>query len=285
MREITSVATGTDTVRSFVDGRVGVIELNRPERRNALHADMYDAIPRLIELFNADNGVAVIMTTAAGTAFCAGGDVQTGGARSRPVDPPTDTAPVRPDVTAADVSNPLAHMARMVLMLQGSPKITMAALPGPAVGAGIGIALAADLRIAAESATLITGWGRLGFSGDFGGTWFLTRMLGPARALEALIGNETIDAVEAKALGMFNRVVPDEQLASAAMAWAQTIAEGPQSAYRFMKQNVRDAQRLSLTEALPLESDRMVRSGQTDDHRQAVKRWLAQAKAKHAAES
>jgi 2-(1,2-epoxy-1,2-dihydrophenyl)acetyl-CoA isomerase len=274
---ITSVDTGTDTVHAFVDGRVGVIELNRPERRNALHADMFDAVPRLIDRFNADDEVAVIMATAAGTAFCAGGDVQARPGRGREVDRTPDSAKPHGD---SPVGNPLAHMARMVLMLQDSPKITMAALPGPAVGAGIGIALAADLRIAAESAALITGWGRLGFSGDFGGAWFLTRMLGPARALEALIGNGGIDAAEAKTLGLFNRVVPDEQLASAAMGWAQTIAAGPQSAYRFMKQNVRDAQRLSLAEALPLESERMVRSGQTEDHRQAVRRWLQEAKAK-----
>jgi 2-(1,2-epoxy-1,2-dihydrophenyl)acetyl-CoA isomerase len=277
---ITSVDTGTETVRSYVDGAVGVIELNRPERRNALHADMYDAVPRLIERFASADEVAVIMVTAAGTAFCAGGDVQSGAARSRQLDPDTDSATPRPETSGANGANPLAYMARMVLLLQGCPKITVAALPGPAVGAGIGIALAADLRIAAESATLITGWGRLGFSGDFGGAWFLTRMIGPARALETLIGNGAIDAAEAKSLGLFNRVVPDEQLASAAMAWAQTIAEGPQSAYRFMKQNVHDAQHMPLADALPRESDRMIRSGQTEDHRQAVRRWLREAKAK-----
>jgi 2-(1,2-epoxy-1,2-dihydrophenyl)acetyl-CoA isomerase len=179
--------------------------------------------------------------------------------------------------------DPLAHQARAVILLQESPKITMAALPGPAVGAGTSLALAADLRIAAESASLITGWARLAFSGDFGGTWLLTRMLGAPRALAALVDNATISSAEALALGLFNKVVPDEQLPAAAMAWARSIAAGPRTAFGFMKQNVRDAARLSLSEALPLESERQMLTRRTEDHREAVKRWLAEAEARRRA--
>lgn len=270
-----NIDSGTDTIRSFIESGVGVIELNRPERRNALHPEMYDAIPRLVERYGSDDAVGCILLTGAGTAFCAGGDVRGGGDRRHSGPPPNDRPQRRGD--------PLAHQARAVILLQESPKITMAALPGPAVGAGTSLALATDLRIAAESASLITGWARLAFSGDFGGTWLLTRMLGAPRALAALLDNATISSAEALALGLFNKVVPDEQLPAAAMAWARSITAGPRTAFGFMKQNVRDAARLSLSEALPLESERQMLTRRTEDHREAVKRWLAEAEARRRA--
>ena len=174
----------------------------------------------------------------------------------------------------------LARDARMVELLHGSSKVTLAALPGAAVGAGMSIALAADLRIAAQSSKLIPGWGRLGFSGDFGGTWFLTRLVGPAKALELLIDNTAIDAELALSLGLVNRVVPDDELRTAAMAWAVAIADGPRVAFGFFKENVQQAERLPLSEALPIESERMARSARTQDHRDAVKRWMEEAAAK-----
>jgi 2-(1,2-epoxy-1,2-dihydrophenyl)acetyl-CoA isomerase len=266
------IDTGTDTVRAWVAERVGVIELHRPDRRNALHEDMYDAVPAMIERHEADDAVAVLMITGAGKGFCAGGDVRDGVERARRGEAR------RPE--AVDGVDPLTRMGRMVRMLHESPKLTIAALPGPAVGAGMGIALGADLRIAARSARLIAGWGQLGFSGDFGGTWFLTRLLGPSRALGTLVGNTAIGAEEALAGGLFHRVIDDEGFAEEALAWAASIAAGPQSAYRSMKQNVRDAQTMDLAEYLPLESERMRISGETEDHRDAVRRWLRAAKAK-----
>jgi 2-(1,2-epoxy-1,2-dihydrophenyl)acetyl-CoA isomerase len=269
---VTEIETGTDTVRGEVRDGVGIITLNRPERRNALHVDMYEAVPSLLDRFFADPEIGCILFTGAGNAFCAGGDVRDGRRRREGADSP------RP--TTAEAAAALAGTASMVLMLHEGPKISIAALPGPAVGAGIGIALAADLRIAAESARLIPGWGKLAFSGDFGGTWLLTRFLGPARALAVLVNDETIDATTALELGLFNRVVPDAELAAAAFAWARAIASGPQTAQRFFKENVEQATRLTLREALPLEAERMVRSAQTDEHREAVGRWLAAAEAK-----
>jgi 2-(1,2-epoxy-1,2-dihydrophenyl)acetyl-CoA isomerase len=253
------VDSGTETVLGRIEDGVGVIELNRPERRNALHPDMYDAIPRLIEAYDADDEVGCVLVTAAGTAFCAGGDVRLGTGRDG----------------GGDAAAGLTRLARMVVLLRESPKISIAALPGPAVGAGLGLALAADLRIAAASAKLVGGWSRLAFSGDFGGTWSLTRMLGPARALEFLIGSEPLGARDAERLGLFNRVVPDGDLTAAARAWAAQVAAGPRGALALMKENVRDAQVMELREALPRESERMVRSGRSAEHREAVRRWLA----------
>jgi 2-(1,2-epoxy-1,2-dihydrophenyl)acetyl-CoA isomerase len=272
------IETGTETVLADVSEGVGTITLNRPERRNALHFEMYAAIPRLLERFADDPEVGCIMITGAGAAFSSGGDVGGGGSRR----PRRDDEPRR-SASTEERGRLLARDAHMVEVLYASPKITLAALPGPAVGAGMSLALAADLRIAARASKLIGGWGRLGFSGDFGGTWLLSRLVGPARALEFLIDNTAIDAEQALSLGLFNRVVPDEELPVAARAWAMQIAAGPQVAYRFFKENVRQAQDLSLAEHLPLEGERMVQSGMTDDHRQALKRWMEEAAAKRAA--
>jgi 2-(1,2-epoxy-1,2-dihydrophenyl)acetyl-CoA isomerase len=271
---MTEIDTGTETVLGEIRDGVGVITLNRPDRRNALHAEMYDAVPRLLERFFDDAEVGCILLTGAGKAFCAGGDVRDGGTRRARSNEP------RPPISAEEAGAALAEHARMVLMLHEGPKLSIAALPGPAVGAGIGIALAADLRIAAESARLIPGWGQLAFSGDFGGPWLLTQFLGASRALALLVDDETIDAATGLELGLFNRVVPDAELPDAAFTWARTLAAGPQTAQRFIKENVQQATRLTLREALPLESERMARSSLTAEHRDAVKRWMAAAAAK-----
>jgi 2-(1,2-epoxy-1,2-dihydrophenyl)acetyl-CoA isomerase len=263
------VDTGTETVVAEIIDGVGVVTLHRPERRNALHPEMCDAVPRVLERFDTDADVGCIVITGAGTAFCAGGDVRDGGGDRR--------------TSVEDAAAGLTRDARMVEVLHGSPKITIAALPGPAVGAGLSIALATDLRIAAASSRLITGWAGLGFSGDFGGTWLLTRLVGPSKALELLVDGSALDAEAALQLGLVNRVVPDDELRDAAMAWARTIAAGPTTAFGYMKANVREAMTAPLAEALPVESERMARSARTDEHRRAVKAWLAEAEARRAA--
>jgi len=268
------VETGTDTVLGEVRDHVGIITFNRPERRNALHPDMYAAVPQLLEHFFADPDVGCILLTAAGNAFCAGGDVRDGRRRRERDD--AGAGEKAPRLSVEEAAGALTASARMVVLLHEGPKISIAALPGPAVGAGIGIALAADLRIAAASARLIPGWGKLAFSGDFGGTWFLTQFLGASRALAVLVDDETIDAARALELGLFNRVVADAELPAAAFEWARTIATQPQATLRSFKENVDHGARLPLKDALPLESERMLRSAQTDEHHAAVRRWLAE---------
>lgn len=267
------IDTGTDTVLAEITDGVGIITLHRPQRRNALHPEMYEAVPALLDRFTADDEVGCVLLTGSGSAFCAGGDVRDGG--SAKAVPPGD----REEQVAAR-SAMLAGNARMVALLYAMPKVTIAALPGAAVGAGMSIALSTDLRIGARSARLIPGWAKLAFSGDFGGAWFLTRLVGPAKALELLIADEPIDAETALRTGLFNRVVDDAELRAAALRWATEIAAGPSMAFAGTKANVLDAQQLSLEEALPRESERMVRSGMTEEHRDAVKAWLAAAAAK-----
>lgn len=268
-----TIDTGTETVLAEVVDGVGVITLNRPHRRNALHKDIYAAVPRLLEQFATDDNVGCVLLTGAGNSFCAGGDVRDGGSGN-------ETVPGDRETQVSTRGAILAANARMVTLLHAMPKITIAALPGAAVGAGMSIALSTDLRIAARSARLIPGWAKLAFSGDFGGAWFLTHLLGPSKALELLVADEPIDADAAVALGLFNRVVDDADLRASALGWAARIAAGPSAAFAGTKANILDAQQMSLEDALLRESERMVRSGMTDEHRHAVKAWLAAASAK-----
>ena len=182
-----SVDTGTDTVLAEIVDGVGVLTFNRPHRRNALHPEMYEAVPRLLEQFADSDDVGCVLVTGAGNAFCAGGDVRDGGSAK-------ECPPATRKTRSVARSALLADNARMVTLLHSMPKVTIAALPGAAVGAGMSIALATDLRIAARSARLIPGWAKLAFSGDFGGAWLLTHLVGPSRALELLVADAPIDA-------------------------------------------------------------------------------------------
>ena len=273
-----TIDTGTDTVLAEqVDG-VGIVTFNRPQRRNALHPRMYEAIPRLLDRFATDDQIGCVLVTGTGNAFCAGGDVRDGGSAK-------DTAAADHEEQIAIRSAMLADNARMVTLLHSMPKVTIAALPGAAVGAGMSIALATDLRIAARSARLIPGWSKLAFSGDFGGAWLLTHLVGASKALELLVSDAPIGADIADRLGLFNRIVDDADLHAAALRWAAEIAAGPTAAFAGTKANIADARRLSLDDALLPESERMVRSALTQEHRDAVKAWLAAAAQKADARS
>ncbi len=258
------VETGTDFVQIEVVDRVGVITLNRPDRRNALHDDMYAPIVAAVEQFAVDPDVGCVVITGAGSAFCAGGDVRDGSGRK----------PGEPKPTLAERAANLTANSRITVVLHEAPIVTIAAVNGPAVGAGLAIALACDLRIAAESAKFVTGWARLGFSGDMGGPWLLTHRLGPAKALELLALNGSVSAAEALELGLVERVVEGDQFEASWREWASRFAAGPQTAIGLIKANVLNACRLTLAEAVAVEARNQVVSSQTDDHREGVQAWI-----------
>jgi enoyl-CoA hydratase/carnithine racemase len=157
-------------------------------------------------------------------------------------------------------------------------KPTIAALPGPAAGAGLAIAMACDIRIAAQSAFVSTGYLRVGLSGDYGIAWLLTRLVGTARARELMFTAEKVEAERAERIGLFNRVVPDAELRDAALALARDMAQGPTLALRYMKDNLDEALAFDFATARDHEAERLIRGTMTADHREAVQAFIEKRK-------
>ena len=234
-----------------------MVTLDRPEARNALTLEMKRALLELLPELDADPGVGCVLLTGAGKAFCAGGDTKMMARDGKPPSPDERKAQLR-----WEHGIPRA--------LHGLGKPVVAALPGPAAGAGFSLALACDLRVMAESAFVTTSYVKLGLSGDYGASWFLTRLVGPARAREILFTGQRLDAARCAELGLANRVVPDAELAADALEFARQIADGPPIALAYMKDNLNRALGGTLDEVLDLEAERMVDGATTEDYVEAV---------------
>lgn len=260
--------TGTDDLLGHRIGHVAVLTFNRPERRNALSAGVYTGFATALPQIAADADIRVLMVTGAGGAFCAGGDVKGMGERN-------EAAARGATVSVEDRVADLRHRQRQVsLALRKLPQPVVAAIPGAVAGAGLSIALAADLRVAAERAIFVTAFSSIGGSGDFGGSWFLTRMVGAAKAKELYWMSPRLDAAEAADLGLVNRVIPDEGFDEAALGFCQELAARPPIAIRYMKENIERALTADLATALDAEAPAMARSMSTEDHREAVAAFL-----------
>ena len=266
------VDNGTDQLLCAIDDGVATITLNRPDKRNALSDELTPALRQTLLDVEAHPSVRVVLITGAGKAFCAGGDVGgMGGAAS--------DAPAGPKPSLEDGIRALQHKQEtLTLRLFELAKPTIAALPGPAAGAGMSIALACDLRIAAESAFVTTAFANIGLSGDYGGSWLLTQLVGVAKAKELYFTSRRIYGEEGLALGIFNEVVPDEELRTRAESLARSIADGPPVALRYMKENLNRAVGADLKTCLGMEADRLVRCARTEDHKEAVRAFLDKRK-------
>lgn len=262
-----TIDTGTDDLVAEVSERVAVITLNRPERRNAMSPPMMGALVDVLAEAETADDVGAVVLTGAGGAFCAGGDVkgmaEAGGEGG--------AAAVQYD---ARVHRQRLDQRRTSGRLYEMPKPTIAMLPGPAAGAGFSLALACDLRYAVEGAKITTAFAKVGFSGDYGGTWFLTRLVGSAKARELYFLSDVIDAEEAVGLGIVNRVFPAESLADEVMAIARRLASGPTVAYRYMKENLNRAVHGEMGECLDMEAAHHVHCGQTRDHVEAAQAFV-----------
>ena len=159
-------------------------------------------------------------------------------------------------------------------LLHTLPKPTLAVVNGPAAGAGLGLALSCDLRIASERARLGTAYARVGYGGDYGTTWQLTRLVGPAKAKELFFLPDMLDAEEALRLGLVNRVVPEERLMDEAMKIAERIASGPLVSYRYMKANINAAVTADFRTLLDREAETHLRCGETEDHAEGVAAFM-----------
>lgn len=265
---MTKIDTGTDELLCEVRAAVAVITLNRPDARNSLSDKLSPALRRMIKHCAGDPVIGAVLITGAGTAFCSGGDVKGMGDNST-----KNTMGF--DERVADLRE---REKLLTGALVGLRKPTIAALPGAAAGAGLAIALACDIRVAAESAFLIAGYARVALSGDYGIAWLLTRLVGTSRARELMFFNERIDAQRAEALGLVNRVVPDAELQTVAFDMARTLAHGPRVALAYMKDNLDQAITGDFTSALDQEADRLVRAAATADHKEAVRAFVEKRK-------
>ena len=269
-----TIDTGTDHVLASVENRVAVITLNRPERRNALSGPMLRGLSLALDAAERASDVGVVVLTGAGGAFCAGGDVKAMNQRGDATGGKGGSAGTIDDVIQRQRLDQRSTAGRIYTMA----KPVIGSLPGAAAGAGLSLALACDLRIAAESAVLITAFARVGFSGDYGGTYFLTQLVGSAKARELYYLSDRIDAKEAEHLGIVNFVVSNEALEEKTMELAARIGHGPTIAYRYMKENLNRAVGGNAFECMDLEATHHVHTGQTEDHRNAVRAFVEKSK-------
>jgi enoyl-CoA hydratase/carnithine racemase len=249
--------TGTPEILCEVRERVARISFNRPDAKNALTMDMKESLYCLVRDLEDDPDVGCFLLTGEGTAFSAGGDTKRMQREGKP--------PVM-----EDRQRQLRWEHELPRMLHRSSKPSIAALPGAAAGAACSIALSCDLRVASEKAFIVTSFARLGLSGDYGGTWFLTQLVGPAKAREIYFTADRVNAETCLELGIFNRVFAPEKLQEEAFALAAQIASGPPIALRWMKANLNRALEADLETCLRYEADRMVRGALTDDYTEAV---------------
>ena len=256
--------TGTNDLIGRIDGHVAVLSFNRPDRRNALSEGVYAGFAEALPRIAADPDVRVLMLTGEGGAFCAGGDVKGMNERNQ------STNSGQPRSVEFGIADLRRRQNQVTMALRNLPQPVVAALPGAAAGAGLSIALAADVRIAAERAIVMTAFANVGASGDFGTSWFLPRIVGEARAKHLMFTTPRLTAREAADLGIVNVVLPDDNFPDAAIAWCAELASRAPIALRYMKENLNRSLDVSLQAALDAEATAMIRTMSTADHREAA---------------
>src|SRR5205814_6868265 len=254
------IAMGQDLLEVVKDG-VAVLTLNRPDRLNAMSGPMLDAMLEALPRLADDSDVGVVVLTGAGRGFCAGGDVKAM-AEGREFG----------GTTLEEKAQALRSRMEVSRWLHEMPKPTLAMVRGAAAGAGLSLALACDLRIAGDSARFATAFARVGYSGDFGGSWFLTQLVGAAKARELYFTAEIVDASQARELGIVNRVVPDGHLEEETMGLAARPAPGPPSAHRHMKRDINAAGGGGRQKQLDPHAGHHTPRGGTQEHPRAAER-------------
>ena len=248
--------------------RVATLTLNRPDQLNAISPDLAERLGALLVQAEADDAVGCVVITGAGRGFCAGGDLGVMAQRDGAADP-------SPEELAAQAAARSELHERIPLRLHELSKPTIAILNGAAAGAGLGLAAACDLRVASAKAKLTTGFARVGRSGDFGGTFFLSRLVGPSRARELYFTSEVLSAQRALEIGLVDHVhAPDDVLAEGT-ALAERIAAGPPQALARMKEAFRVAEQGDLRRLLDAEAWLQTLSGNSDEGQRYLAAFLA----------
>lgn len=236
---------------------VALITLNRPDKLNAFAGTMREELLAALRRAGEDPAIRVVTITGAGRAFCAGGDV-------------SYMQQLQNENRTADLQKLLDAGAKIVSAIRAMPKFILASINGVAAGAGCNLALACDYRIAARAATFAQSFVRIGLHPDWGGTFFLPRLVGPSRAMEMMMTGRAVDAEEAWTMGLVDRVVEDGALREESMKLAQAVAEGPPIAISGIKIAVGQSGRSSLEEQLALESRHQLKAFESADSREGM---------------
>lgn len=252
--------TYEDVLLETADG-VGTITLNRPKKLNAFAGRMRQEVAAAVRAMADDDSVRVLVITGAGRAFCAGADI----GYMKDLSEKADSAALRALVEAG---------RSVVTTIRETPKPVIASVNGPAAGGGANMALACDIRIASEKASIGQTFNRIGLHPDWGGTYFLPRLVGASKALELVFSAEMVPADEAFRLGIFSRVVPHDQLATETRKLAGMLAAKPPIALALAKRAIYESERRSLDHMLQMELEHQLTCFESDDAREGLKAFL-----------
>lgn len=252
-------------LESFENG-IATLTMNRPEARNAMSGPMMDALAEAVPRLARDRKVRLLVLTGAGGAFCAGGDVK-GFARA-------DSSGGERAPSLEDRVVGLRAGMELSRLLHEMPKPTLAVIPGAAAGAGLSLALACDLRFALATAKITTAFSRIGASGDYGGSWFMTHLLGAAKTRELYFSADVISGREAHQLGLVTKVAEADSFDAEAQAYAEYLAGLPTVALGYMKKNINAALSGSLSQVFDMEAMHMMRCFETEDHLAAARAFV-----------
>ena len=256
----------TDHLLESFENGVATLTMNRPEARNAMSGEMMAAMHEALPRLAADANVRCVVLTGAGGAFCAGGDVKGFAADAGG----SGGSGGRGGFDLEGRAQGLRAGMELSRMLHEMPKPTLAAIPGPAAGAGFSLALACDLRIALDTAKLTTAFSKVGLSGDYGGSFFLPYLVGQAKARELYFTASVVSGQEALDIGLVSRVASADAFAGAVADLATELASLPTVAVGYMKKNLNSAYSGSLSDTFDREALHMVRCFMTDDHKGAA---------------
>lgn len=261
MSNAPQTAPAAAVVLEVMQGAIATLVMNRPDRLNALNSELANALNDAFTRVAQDESIRVVILTGAGRAFCAGGDL----------------GHIRKGRESGDVKElePLLRSGmQMVLTMRTMAQPVIAAINGAAAGGGMNLALAADIRIAAEDAVFGQNFAKVGLFPDYGGTFFLPQLVGPSIAAEMFYTGDMIDAQAALRLGLVNRVVPAAQLEAEVRALAQKIAQGPPLAIRAAKQVLFGSGRKALEEALENEVQQQMKCFPSEDCGEGIRAFF-----------
>lgn len=261
-------------ILTHLDSGILTVTLNRPDSLNGLTVAMTRTLNERLREAAASPEVRVVVLTGAGRAFCAGGDIKSFGAIDN-----TDSQWVRwkDDPMWNDIDNSAERVrgnSEGPLLLHGMPKPTIAMIRGACAGASVALASACDFRIVSDTAFFTTAFARIGVSGELGASYYVTKLVGVAKARELFFFADRVPAAEALSIGLVNKVVPDAELQAEVTRFARRLADGPPLAYRYIKANLNAAETARAEEVVAMEAINQVRSMRSADAKEAISAFL-----------